>query len=754
MDYITLRDVANREIYDSFRGILRISPNGSDKEDDTTSLLKTLESEIKLSDSEGNYMGITFIPKKLLMTVKYGNPEDGIIEKEANIINVAQKCPNLYIVKNLNINKILYISQPPPASAASQKAPIQIISKNGVLLFPIDAPEDDRYINHNNKEKLSINNNPTSEEVESVFDNLPANHKFYTSAYENYHVKINGKKILKPAAQDGTLVPELYTNDYILGQCKGDTYSVTGQNQVDRMNDVNGDANKHITNVSQLSFINLDKMIWESLEGSTKNSFRSYKGRYKNLLPKNGNNNTVNDLFVSLFGNITSTLEEKIKSKAPLVGLPVQTGSIIYNAMPLRRYLFHMLRYYDKTSLTNSTSSGSSSLITQSTPATKTIVGNLITEFVLCDGKRIKYINGSSSGTDYPHINKDSSSWKNWTGKNGTSKSIYDAMCASMSTSTTILKSPPLFEFNQLSLRYLRGLNWVRTCNNNSKGYYFDNRRDIVESDGTFASQTLLNPISGASGSLSSPSYTFSNNRFKYIIDGLSKTNSANIVKDICKVGMYYTSYDYKIRNTHRHVHQILADKDKLVDGDTLYQTYPFYYGETYNTDGDIIYDPDGLPTNQYNWKNYVNLGATTFNGTYVMRSIQKINGITDKTLIRNIQDLPVAIKGGTTSLYRKTRGSYQAGQDTIMGCHNHKHHPRWAAICDGGYGLAPVNSTISNQIWRLISSLPIKNKYGAYNDKFDNTTYSKVYYENTTINIDDNLPYPPSINLIPLIKI
>jgi hypothetical protein len=77
-----VRNVAQKEVYDSYMGILRISPievNGKDM-DDVTSILNTLVDidgsidkdgtreknsiiTVRLSDSDGNALPITFIPK-------------------------------------------------------------------------------------------------------------------------------------------------------------------------------------------------------------------------------------------------------------------------------------------------------------------------------------------------------------------------------------------------------------------------------------------------------------------------------------------------------------------------------------------------------------------------------------------------------------------------------------------------------------------------------------------------------------------
>jgi hypothetical protein len=77
-----VRNVAQKEVYDSYMGILRISPievNGKDI-DDVTSILNTLVDidgnivmdgiteknsiiKVRLSDSDGNKLPVRFIPK-------------------------------------------------------------------------------------------------------------------------------------------------------------------------------------------------------------------------------------------------------------------------------------------------------------------------------------------------------------------------------------------------------------------------------------------------------------------------------------------------------------------------------------------------------------------------------------------------------------------------------------------------------------------------------------------------------------------
>lgn len=76
-DKIKIRDVGLREIYDSYMGILRISPDKDMNDDITDALLAG--TEVELSDSDGNPLSLTFIGKKSVTSVL---PLDESGEKE------------------------------------------------------------------------------------------------------------------------------------------------------------------------------------------------------------------------------------------------------------------------------------------------------------------------------------------------------------------------------------------------------------------------------------------------------------------------------------------------------------------------------------------------------------------------------------------------------------------------------------------------------------------------------------------------
>ena len=798
MNFINLRNVANQEINESFSGILRISPNEKDgiSLDDPSPLLYSIGEKIDLSDSAGNYLNISFIPQ-VYKTFVVGL--EG--ESYANIINLTQKVSDLYCTSELHISPTLHIDL---SEADATKAPIQIINENGILLFPLEAPIDDRYINYNSK--LGV------KPIKNILDDLSAEDEIYTSPeYEDYHIKVNGKKIyrLKKASSlsypgdnekeinGAAMVPELYMHDYVLGQSAGHTYrpsldEITGENKNSRISSLpdkirNKFEKDNTSRVTQLSFIEIEKLIWSLLEGSIDGAYRSFDGRYKSLYPLGmfaDSQGTEDNLYNELFKPTDNTeideeeLENKIRANAPLVGLPVQSGLIMYNAIPARRFLFHTLRRYENLTTINSKDIPElypkhganlfvvskdeeieaerkkirNSYITKSNADnTSSFIHNLTTEYVLCDGKRIKAETEEKEIiTDYPSINKKSANWSQY------NSNIYNAISSSMRLNNNTLRTPRLFELNQLSLRFLRGLNWQRVLkydrivtegleDKTEEKRYFDQENMVIEQDGTFVINDWFDPNSDERPEVikGSMQYIFENNNAKYCLPGLPKNDPANIVKNFAEVGVYYANYDYHLASTYRHVHQVVANKNLLKNGDTLNNVKSYYDGSK-----------NIFATNQEqntSWYDYVKLKKETYLGSYVMRSVQDTN-ITDKNLIREIQDLPIAIQGGSSSSMRKVRSSHKGARKHDPRCHGNYNRGENFYNTDGGYRLAAYRPSNSKEGWRFLSSLPAgMNKYGSYKDVNDLATAT---FNGQEISIDDSLPNPPSISLIPLMKI
>ena len=803
MNFINLRNVANQEINESFSGILRISPYIADGIllDDPTPLLYSVGSRVDLSDSAGNYLNITFIPQVVNTIVS------GLDTNTANIINITQEVSNLYCANSLNIATTLYIN-----NKDNRKTPIQIVNPHGVLAFPIEAPEDTSYLNHNGKLDNTVPENATKQRIDKIFDNLWSDDEIYTSNdYEDYHVKVNGKKIyrLKPASElpkinedgitvyeeEASMVPELYKHDYVLGQYAGHTYKPTP----DDLEGLNGSKLSRIpadikdallkntsAKITELSFVEIEKIIWSLLEGNIGGAYRSFEGRYKGLYPLGLYESalgTEDNLYKTLFtppnkSEIDEELENKIKDKAPLVGLPVQSGIITYNTIPFRRYMFHALRRYEnidnypEITVTdkNEGITVSDYISYSNASASSSFMHNLVSEYVLCDGKRIKDVrNGTSDITDYPSINKRSGNWSNWKGVYDTdTTSIYDAMTQSVENSTdedsnNVLRTPRLFELNQYSPRYLRGLNWLRVAeydkilyeNNKEKiehdSWPYNHNTMLIEPDGSF----IINDWYEDSATIrpqikhNNIEYSFINNELKQCLPGTEVNDAANIVKNIHKVGVYYANYDYKLAYLYRHVHQLVVDNDLLQNQDALYKVASYYKGSK------NVYADNTIDKNiKKAWQDYVLLkeNANTYLGSYAMRSIQNID-IDDNNLVRDIQDLPIAYRGGSTSSIREVRSSYKGARSKLGRCTGNFIKSETFYNAEGGYQLGAFRSRNNGTAegWRFLSSLPVTNKYGSYKNIGE---YAVAKYNDTEILIDDSLPKPPTINFIPLMKI
>lgn len=786
MNFINLRNVAGQEINQSYCGILRITPYEIDdvKFDDPTPLLYNIGKPLDLSDSDGNYLNITFTPE--IFPTEIINEENK--SEVVNLINIRQNIEKLFCTNSLNIKQTLYIS------TEKGKAPLQIINDNGVLLFPIETPEDDNYINYNNILNFNLQTNPSDKQIKKAFDDIPANSPIYTEGteYEKYHVKINGKKIyrFKPKSEiDETdvnaMVPEIYHHDYILGQCAGHTYKTSNMETVSKFTSINDSVDKDLNYVTELSFIEVEKIIWSLLSGSVGGSYRSFDGRYKQLFPigqYSSSMGTENNLWKELFvgSNVTDDeiLEDKIRNNAPLVGLPVQPGLIMYNAIPFRRFLFHTLRrdqnLYNSDYVTSAKikklepvegedtrpAEILSTMITVPEIMPSLFMHNLTSEYVLCNGKRIK----EGNETDYPSINKRSTAWSTWEGDSSIIKTTYDAISKSMNINENgVIRTPRLFELNQYASRFLRGLNWQRCAkfsqfinepeervieeDNIKKGKWpYNPDTMVLEADESFIINDWYNGHSTVKPHVvNDESYPFTfdieNNPHPYQVPNTDVDDEANIPKDIHKIGIYYGNYDYKLSPVYRHVHQPVVNSDLLEDNDKLYSVKPYYCGES----------ESNKPGNS-TWEPYVKLETPKFLGTYAMRSIQGL-GITDKNLIRKIQDLPISYRGGTTSAIREVKGGHKVARVKWGRCLGNANKSETWMYADGGYELAAwqPRGDSKKEGWRLLSSLPVFNKYGSWKDAND---YATAVYNGTTIKIDDSLPNPPSINLLPLMKI
>ena len=130
-DRYNVRNVAQKEVYDSYMGILRISPNlvYEVDEDDATDMLHTLadfrneyndeskykdndsdrEIKVQVSDSDGNMLPIYFIPRAFETEVTIRD-KGNIVSSIENIINICTWTDNyVYVTKNVDIRSTLLL---------------------------------------------------------------------------------------------------------------------------------------------------------------------------------------------------------------------------------------------------------------------------------------------------------------------------------------------------------------------------------------------------------------------------------------------------------------------------------------------------------------------------------------------------------------------------------------------------------------------------------------------------------------------
>jgi hypothetical protein len=657
--YNSLRDVASQELYDSYRGILRISPNIIDniEEDNTEYFFNPSNNvDIILSDSDGNILEALQFKAKKFSTSMVGytsNIDLSVITHNYTALNVSK---SLALTSILSVNDSLKIINP-------------LSNRTNILIYPSDSPYDAAYCNLN--DKLGIKNNYDDDVIETGFSNKDLVTLLGSNSYTQ--VEIDGQKIFRESTA-GTLIPEVYRHDYILGQAKGGTYK------------------KDNAYITQLSFVSLDKMVWEKLTANLKGLYRHLDGRYKNL--GHGRNE---EIMTTLFGDTNIDLSDK----AHIVGVPVQSGLITYNAMPIRRYFFHL------NSTHNSTATASTSY-----------VKNLITEYALCDGGVLKNSNG---GTDYSKINKNSRNWKNFDFSDTIKNEYYGIFKSGIENGTTQIRTPRLFEIDQLSSRFIRGLNWTRTSTN------------ITKDDNNFTRDNSKRM----------------NDLDKTVND---KLDEGIIVKDIYLAGPYFANHDYKVRKVVEHHHLALANEnaDPGASNDKIYSNVSEFKTGVDHKDNII------MVANHTNYKN-ADGSAQKWHGTMILRTSGETNlgEVTQKEL----SDAPIAYNGGTRAslnhLGYNWKGCGCIDLDPIgCGCPGCDDAYVRTKTAPGFFSTKGLTNPGANN-WRTISSLQIQNKYGEISESQFTKKYSTATWDSGgPVNIDDTLPAPACINFIPLMKI
>ena len=622
-----IRNVAEKEIYDSYMGIMRISPNPSNISnsnskliDDPTELLNSIvnakkgtQTEITLSDSDGNVLPIIFIPKAKNTTVMIEG-----VEKTIPLINIVTKIDDgakLYIEENFKSYNTVWIDNNKENEEDKKISPLQILTKSGIneniLLYPVDSPNDSSYFNDKNRFNL-VNRGISINKRDQLNISLQEKkYDWYTSNFEkeanegqgqdkdklyaeDNYVSLNGKYVTT-FNKDGELVPVLYTKDYVLGHYDGHSLNLNENNVSEiKSNWIGSESrlyeNSSLKGATKLSWIRFDNLVWDVIGSVLRGDLRHTKGRYTGLGSEETDN--VDVLFEG--GNCTlhngvDSGSDWMEKTAPMLGQGVQKGLIIYNAMPFSRYMFHVARqtctnmlyqfgcegatpskikFSDwkssyKTNFNNIANVLQMALASEKiTPATKGTFSSpqsISKDFLLCDGKEIKYEN-------YPNINISNRELfeidKNKFYPNPTNKKFEEKSISSESSSNVYeamrnsniekkFETPHLYVLNEDAPRFLRGLNWSLDENDFDK---YEGQEEVVSFNnvknnyGRFKNEnvdTVNISVDVKNLKEGEEDLRITQNKFKY---------TANAKKNIKDVGLYFHNYDLKIkRNEHYH---------------------------------------------------------------------------------------------------------------------------------------------------------------------------------------------------------
>lgn len=560
-----IRGVAQRQVYDSYMGILRISPNYG--EDDPTDLLNTPGEIIKLSDSDGNFLPIKFMPKEF-----------------TDYINISTNVDdNVYATQTLTVRSTLLLTD----ETSDTKSRILIFNglsdktTNGILMYPTERPSsgDSDYfllnINLNEKNKFWTEENKkwvTDGERYKLVEKELLEKKldwYDTNVEKDEKVQIDDT-YLTQTNNYGEEVPILYTHDYILGTSKeGTTTNKLPENFEDLDDFKKLYGYKHIDGLNgkctQLSWERIDKIIWDNLD--TYLNYRDDKDDRFSVTSILSNNPTYQTDSKTLSNDRTGW-----RANAPLLARGVQDGLIMYHAMPFNRYWFHRCRQvltnmeisgsnwldintYEKNELNTAKSN---KLITAASKATLTPHHSLAKDYLLCNGKEVNV-------TNFPNINLKNDKFFNISQKgayaNQTGNKYNVRTQVSGTTHYAVFNSlskklPDLFNFKNLSPRFIRGLNFSF---NEGKSYIIS---DVVKFGE--APQNRVNTLYSSSNQIMGYCKTPELTQNKDIFGESSKFFKKEIT-DVSR--LYNSSYDY-LDKKWKHYHLLFAentsDRDKV----------------------------------------------------------------------------------------------------------------------------------------------------------------------------------------------
>ena len=628
----TVRNVAQKEIYDSYMGILRISPILDDNGkmvDDPTNFLNTIGyQDIQLSSSNGDPLPVHFVPYAFQTSI-INTIAGNVIKEQKNIINICTDTTitnyasgNTYVSESFIARSSIHLID----SSEKKKSKIAIAygchttddnqkaDCEGILLYPIESPNDSTYFN--NKNTLNLfdvdDSRPRTEQVEEAllgktlhWYNTTVNDDIFLSTdtkinslnvnknIQSHRVKANNQ-LINQINDLNEEIPVLYSRDYVLGHYEGHSQRTNAANRNTLKREYLPESSQiyeaeETNNVTKLSWIRFDNLIWECLDEVLAGKLRHVNGRYDNLGTGIGDkgNSIRNKLFgqetvnnIPQYSNLypSESPSQFLDYTAPLVGKGVQEGMIMYHAMPFHRYWFHRCRqvlfnmeefkkqfnlaYDDSTSTVtwedmNDTERGelqefyNAKLITPCCKASITPHHSLVKDFLLCNGQEatlenfpnislnnnnlLKEADGDLKRGKQAIPNKD----KTFNQKSQWSvSSTYYALKNSLG-GTNGIKLPNLFNFQEKYPRFIRGLNW-KADTENIQDFSITNETINVDS-----------------------SLTENNNRMAYIQNDEINTkkniwgeDGKCIIKNLKTVDKpYYFSFDYLTqKNKHRHL--------------------------------------------------------------------------------------------------------------------------------------------------------------------------------------------------------
>lgn len=547
MDQINVRNVGPKQVYDSYMGILRISPSELEGEMvDSMTLAFTNpwksagnQRQIILSDSDGTQVGLYFTAyiRKADVVDEHNMPT------KANVVNVCSNVEsNIFVNQTYNVRSTLLVNK---EKQQDRVTPIQIYHESpyyletwDVLTYPIDSPNDDSYFNAANKLGL-IDYNKSTPVKDQLKDALYNRDKAWydKNIGAEHRVKVAGKFIYTTNFKYEQ-VPVVYTKERVLGHYNGHTVRITDELKTKFIGTPIGQE-KTVNSQSvftRLSFIPLDDTIWRTVTEALQGYTRHTDGRFTQLGV--GMNQSISE---RLFGTLNPP-----STTCPLLGLDMPPGLIMYTAMPFRRWMFHALRQQvrNATDENNGLKSLPSEVkaavdrgaITAINKLDPGFANTLSKEFVLCNGYEVNY-------TNYPYMNTDNETFfqhddignviRDSNGKpkeNTTFKGTFNAIKNSNVNKKII--SPSLLVTEMQSPRYLRGLNWITDMG-------------------------VDTPIDFAAVGVEEGTYRDNNYKFEVVQDsdyGLTEKNFSN-------PGNYRFSLDWKTNQLH-HQHTCFAETE------------------------------------------------------------------------------------------------------------------------------------------------------------------------------------------------